>query len=81
MQEALREEDFKTLKFEAHSLKSGSGNIGAHKFSSLCQSLEVFESTDDIHKAAQLIEDLFAEYDKITLEVKIILAQHPIQVA
>jgi len=58
MQNALREEDWKTLKEELHKLKGTGGNFGYPMLSELCTDIENFLLEKDIEQISHLLESL-----------------------
>ena len=57
-----RNGDFVTVAFLAHSIKSSSSNIEAHKLSMLCSEVENAASDGAHEQCAQLVAKLDARY-------------------
>jgi HPt (histidine-containing phosphotransfer) domain-containing protein len=55
MQELLDQENWQSIKREAHSLRGSSGNLGARKAAQICAEIERMESDDPRPNLAALI--------------------------
>jgi len=63
MRTAATESDFDTLGRAAHSLKSGSLNVGAVELGALCRSLEEASRSGAVPDATPQIAAIAAEFD------------------
>jgi HPt (histidine-containing phosphotransfer) domain-containing protein len=63
---AITEQDAKTLSFEAHTLKSGSANLGALELTRIAQELENIGKTGLVSDGAVL---LLARFEKELVQV------------
>lgn len=63
MRAAATESDLETLGRAAHSLKSGSLNVGAVELGALCRSLEEAGRSGAVPDAASQIDAIAAEFD------------------
>jgi two-component system sensor histidine kinase/response regulator len=57
--------DLKTSNHEAHSLKSSSANLGAHRMASLCQKIESAKTPEAASQVAALPMQLKAEFELV----------------
>jgi len=71
-QEALAAGDAEALRRTAHSLKSNSKNFGAITLAETCKELEDLANSDTLDGAAELIDQVAAEYDKAEAALKAI---------
>jgi HPt (histidine-containing phosphotransfer) domain-containing protein len=62
LREAARERDPARLLRAAHSLKSGSANLGALELAELCRRLEALGQAGSVDGAAELVERAVREY-------------------
>src|SRR4051812_12314050 len=65
MENALRNGDFNTVRTEAHSLKSSSGNLGANQFSKLCKQIENLVITNHLDELTPFIASLVPEFERV----------------
>lgn len=65
IRDAVRQADARTVQFEAHALKSNSGNVGATRMAALCQRLELLATSGDLSGAIELTLSLDDEFDKV----------------
>lgn len=54
--------DFEQLRFAAHSLKSSSATLGAHRLAQLCQQMEHQAHRREAHNLSALAQQLQAAY-------------------
>jgi HPt (histidine-containing phosphotransfer) domain-containing protein len=66
--------DLKSLRSEAHALKSSSGNLGAKRFARLCAEIEQISSWGDDAHARSLVTELTLEYPRVERELRSFLA-------
>jgi len=64
LQETLADNDQPKLQNLAHSLKSGSANVGAIKLSEICKELEMNCKNNILHNTAELISAIEREYGR-----------------
>ncbi len=73
--DAITQDNAKTLRLEAHTLKSSSAIFGAKKFSNLCKQLEDLGRNGNTVDAGLLIPQLIKEYQEVEaalqLEIKV----------
>lgn len=62
LNEGLALSDSEALRKAAHSFKSSSYNLGAHKLAELCKMLEMMGRKNNLDQAASLCLDINAEY-------------------
>jgi CheY-like chemotaxis protein len=62
MRHALATRNSELLWSAAHRLKSSSGNVGATRVRDICDAIEKIGRSGKVQEAAQLIDDLDAEY-------------------
>lgn len=65
IEEALSSGDMKTVQREAHSMKSASGSIGAHKMQALCYDMEKAGAQADLAQASAILSQLRPEFDRV----------------
>jgi HPt (histidine-containing phosphotransfer) domain-containing protein len=73
---AVRSRDHRTLESEAHSLKSSSGNLGAHKLQQLCHDLERCGAQHDQAGAERTFVNFKGEYQKVVAAAQALLAKY-----
>ena len=61
LHKAVIDNDLKSLKFGAHSLKSSSANLGAEILAGLCAELELKAAGDEIELVGTLVEQIDQE--------------------
>ncbi len=61
MRAAVAARDLKVLRFEAHTMKSAGGNIGAARFAAICQTVEDMQDFGEAGRALQLVEQVGRE--------------------
>jgi len=66
LQEAAATSDCETLEFQAHTLKSSCGYVGATVMAEICQTLESLGRTGDARNAEQLVADLQESFARVT---------------
>ena len=72
--DSFKSGDFTTMKKEAHTLKSSSGNLGAMKLLELANKIEyMVEDQNYTKNLAPLIQELQAEYLAVEAELKTFL--------
>ncbi|PAK13265.1 response regulator [Burkholderia ubonensis] len=64
MQAAVAAGDAVALKIAAHTLKSSSANVGAHRLSARCREIEQFARAAEVAAAADLVAGTNAEFDR-----------------
>ena len=62
MKEFAQQRNLTALAKEAHTLKSSSANLGAHRVASLCEELESLAKVEGSQGALRLIEQAEKEY-------------------
>lgn len=67
--EAMRKQDAKGVRQAAHSLKSGSGNVGAFKLTELCRKLEVTAVEGNLTAAHSIVDGILEEHRRVLLEL------------
>lgn len=75
LEESCNTGQIKKLKFEAHSLKSSSGALGATRFSSLCQQLELTTESMTQEDISALINHAKDEFQKVEKQMRDFLAK------
>jgi PAS domain S-box-containing protein len=65
MRDAIAMGDAKTLKREAHNLKSSSANLGALRLSDLCKDLELLGRLGDLGGAMDLMDKAEEEFGRV----------------
>jgi HPt (histidine-containing phosphotransfer) domain-containing protein len=65
MEQAIHEQDAAALKEAAHSLKSSSAQVGAHKVSKLCRELEKIGLSGKTDEAKEPFSLLCKEYSQV----------------
>jgi HPt (histidine-containing phosphotransfer) domain-containing protein len=63
--EAADRTDAAALQRAAHSLKSGSANLGAQRLAELCRGLEAAARAGDLSRARQQVAEIEVEFGKI----------------
>ena len=58
--------DCATLEFEAHTLKSSCGHVGAVVMAEVCQTLESLARTGDARGTARLVAQLYESFELVT---------------
>lgn len=76
MAEAIGTGDFEQLRRAAHSLKGGSGNIGAAELSALCAQLEAEARGGEVNALPDTLDAVLAELDAVRAEVDELKARH-----
>lgn len=74
IQKAIQTSNAKGLRYEAHSLKGSSGNMGAKRLYSICQKLEQMGEKGKLEEARSSTEALVKEYHLALGEVKKLVA-------
>jgi PAS domain S-box-containing protein len=69
LQEAVDKGDEQTIQRIAHTLKGSSGNMGARQMSRLCLDLEQAGESNDLSSAADILELLNKEFDRVREEL------------
>ncbi|KWD89443.1 Hpt domain-containing protein, partial [Burkholderia ubonensis] len=64
MQAAVAAGDAVALKIAAHTLKSSSANVGAHRLSARCREIEQFARAAEVAAAADLVAGTNAEFER-----------------
>ena len=54
----------------AHSLKGSAGNIGARRLHAICSQLDEVGRSRELDGAAALVDELAAEFDKVSMEIR-----------
>ena len=72
MGECLSRGDRETLRREAHSLKSSGGNIGARKFSKLCEELEHTAEKATVPELSGLFKAISDEFSVVSRELSVL---------
>ncbi|MFH0943634.1 MAG: Hpt domain-containing protein [Planctomycetota bacterium] len=62
---AVRNQDAEGLAAAAHGLKSSAANMGASRVSKLCRTLEAMGRGNDLQGAAELLQELKAEFSLV----------------
>jgi HPt (histidine-containing phosphotransfer) domain-containing protein len=62
MRVLLQEKNLPALAKEAHTLKSSSANLGAHRVASLCEEVEALAKAEDGQGTLRAIENIENEY-------------------
>jgi HPt (histidine-containing phosphotransfer) domain-containing protein len=65
LREAVEEGDAPTVRRVAHTLKGGSGNMGAKDMSRICAGLEDAGASGDLSRAPELVGQLEEEFDRV----------------
>ena len=65
MHDALSDNDYEVLRNSAHSLKSGSANVGAHLLSETCKELEMNCKTNTNDDAVELVSTIKTEFYRV----------------
>jgi len=65
IEQAIQIRDYKILRYAAHTLKSSSANVGAEKFSEMCQQLENFAKMQQIELTDELLVKIRAEFEQV----------------
>ena len=65
LQEAAEEGRAEVVEREAHSLKGAAGNLGAKRLADLSLNLELAGRAKDLAGAAEMINDLQAEFERL----------------
>ena len=65
MRTAVTVGDASGLRLAAHTLKSSSGFVGAHRLSALCQTLESLPPSDIVHAAPRLLAKVDVEVARV----------------
>ncbi len=73
IEQAITDGDATELRRTAHSLKSGSANVGAAALSGLCRQLEELGRTDSLGNAEALYCDVRQEYNRAVKEIRMLL--------
>jgi two-component system sensor histidine kinase/response regulator len=71
MDKALLDQNFKTIKIEAHTLKSSCANLGANLLASICQEIEDISESENSERLGELAGKLAHEYmraEKVLLD-------------
>ena len=69
LRSALTSGNYGKVRKESHGMKSGSGNLGAMRFSALCQSLEDLDDRSLSHRGAALVDALALEFERVRTEL------------
>lgn len=67
---ALAATDPDGVSHSAHTLRSSSVTIGARRLGELCRLTEQAASDDDLTLAGELAQALFAEYERVAVELE-----------
>jgi HPt (histidine-containing phosphotransfer) domain-containing protein len=65
LQKACAEDDCDTMRKAAHSLKSSSANVGAHKLSAMALKLEAQCKNNSSRNADKAVTDIITEYERV----------------
>jgi HPt (histidine-containing phosphotransfer) domain-containing protein len=65
LHQAASQGDAAALQRTAHSLKSGSDNLGARRLAELCRELEASARSGDLARAPLQVAEIEAEYGKV----------------
>jgi HPt (histidine-containing phosphotransfer) domain-containing protein len=74
LRQALADSNPGTVLVTAHALKSSSAQLGALRFSSLCQKLESIGRSGNLADAATILAEAEAEYARVETELRAKLA-------
>jgi HPt (histidine-containing phosphotransfer) domain-containing protein len=74
LQEAVATSDCETIEFQAHTLKSSCGYIGATVMVELCKTLESLGRAGDVRDAGQLVTELQKSFALVAVRLKSLLA-------
>jgi HPt (histidine-containing phosphotransfer) domain-containing protein len=66
MSAAVEAGDAEELRRVAHSMKSGSANVGAERLSRLCKSLETIGATGKVDGSLPLLEEASGEFLRVS---------------
>ena len=66
---ALETKDFEALAQTAHSLKSSSGNVGAHRLAELCEELERVSARKKMPEVSGHVLQIVLEYERVQREL------------
>jgi signal transduction histidine kinase/CheY-like chemotaxis protein/HPt (histidine-containing phosphotransfer) domain-containing protein len=75
MNAAAGRSDAPAMQMAAHSLKSSSANVGALQLSALCNELETMGRANNINGAAQKVQALEAEFERVIHALAEIIAR------
>ena len=67
---AITDQDFATLRREAHHIKGASGNVGVHRMQTLAQALEHSASAEHLEHLSSLVVELEETWAAVAQEVK-----------
>ncbi len=70
MQQAIAEQNSKTLTLAAHTLKSNSATLGAMTLSAICQELETAGHKAQVEIADEKITQFETEYQKVKVALE-----------
>jgi CheY-like chemotaxis protein len=70
LREAVEEGDAPTVRRVAHTLKGGSGNMGAKDMSRICAGLEDAGASGDLSRAPELVGQLEEEFGRVRLALE-----------
>lgn len=73
MKDSLKNNDAKALRDAAHSLKSSSALVGAHRLSKACELLELCKVISP--ESISLIDSAHTHYDAAVIELRAIVSQ------
>ncbi len=72
LRHAVSTEDTELLRRAAHTLKSSSRDFGAIRLSELCQQLEAKAKAEVLNGAAELVQQVEAEYERVKVELDLV---------
>jgi len=70
LREAAATSDCETLEFQAHTLKSSCGYVGATVMADICRTLESLGRAGDARNAEQLVTDLQKSFAQVTPQLQ-----------
>ena len=73
LQAAVADSDCEALEFQAHTLKSSCGYVGAAVMADVCQALETLGRTGDTQDAGQLVAELQESFALVTPRLESLL--------
>ncbi len=74
LEQAIEDKDKKQIKSIAHSIKSSSANLGAHKLSALCKSLETKSADLSPDEITRLSSHIFDEFQLASAALRLKLS-------